>query len=342
MLKNRFARRALLLSAALSAVAMLAPAQAQDIKERSVKFAFQNQNEHPQALGAKRFAELVAQKSGNKISVKLFPGGSLGGDLQTVSALQGGTVEMTVLNAGILSAQVKEFAAFDLPFLFSDGREADAVADGPFGKGLLAKLADKNLVGLGYWELGFRNLTNSKRAVTKLEDIAGLKLRVIQSPLYIDLFNTLGANATPMPFPELYPALEQKAVDGQENPVSTIRSSKFAEVQKYLTLSRHIYNPQALIVSKKFWDGLSPAEKKIFGDAAAEATQYQRELSRSQEAAALDDLKKAGMQVSEFSPAEMAKVRDKVKPVIEKYSASVGEATVKELYAEIAKARAAK
>lgn len=332
-------RRALLLAAGL---ALLGPAQAQDIKERSIKFAFQNQNEHPQALGAKRFADLVAQKSGGKISVKLFPGGSLGGDLQTVSALQGGTVEMTVLNAGILSAQVKEFAAFDLPFLFADGREADAVADGPFGKSLFAKLADKHLIGLGYWELGFRNISNSKRAITKLDDLTGLKLRVIQSPIYVDLFNTLGANATPMPFPELYTALEQKAVDGQENPVSTIRSSKFAEVQKYLTLSRHIYNPQALIVSKKLWDGLSAAEKKIFSDAAHEATLYQRELSRSQEAAALDELKKSGMQVSEFSPAELAKVRDKVRPVVEKYSATVGEATVKELYAEIAKARGAK
>lgn len=332
-------RRTLMLVAGL---ALLGPVQAQDIKERSIKFAFQNQNEHPQALGAKKFADLVAQKSGGKISVKLFPGGTLGGDLQTVSALQGGTVEMTVLNAGILSAQVKEFAAFDLPFLFTDGREADAVADGPFGKSLFAKLADKHLVGLGYWELGFRNITNSKRPITKLDDLAGLKLRVIQSPIYVDLFNTLGANATPMPFPELYTALEQKAVDGQENPVSTIRSSKFAEVQKYLTLSRHIYNPQALIVSKKLWDGLSAVEKKIFSDSAQEATIYQRELSRSQEAAALEELKKSGMQVSEFSPAELAKVRDKVKPVVEKYSASVGEAAVKELYAEIAKARGAK
>jgi len=336
-----YARRGLV--AAFTAVALtalsLGAATAQDIKERSIKFAFQNQSEHPQAMGAKKFADLVAQKSGNKIGVKLFPGGTLGGDVQTVSALQGGTVEMTVLNAGILASHVKEFAAFDLPFLFNDGKEADAVADGPFGRGLLERLADKGLVGLGYWELGFRNLTNSKRPVTKLEDIAGLKIRVIQSPIYVDLFNTLGANATPMPFPELYSALEQKAVDGQENPVATIRSSKFYEVQKYLTLTRHIYNPQAVIVSKKLWDTLSAAEKKIFQDAAAEATVYQREISRSQADAALEDLKKAGMVVSELTPAELAKMRERIKPVIEKYSATVGDAAVKELYAEIAKVR---
>ncbi len=334
---HRFTRRAVVI--ALAALLPVGAALAQDIKERSIKFAFQNQTGHPQAQGAQKFADLVAQKSGNKITVKLFPGGTLGGDVQTVSALQGGTVEMTVLNAGILSSQVKAFEVFDFPFLFNNVQEVDAVTDGPFGQGLLAKLNDKNIVGLGYWELGFRNLTNSKRPITKLEDIAGLKIRVIQSPIYIDMFNALGANATPMPFPEVYPALEQKAIDGQENPVTTIRSSKFNEVQKYLALTRHVYNPQALIVSKKLWDQLSPAEKKIFTEAAAEATAFQRQVSRSQSDGALDDLKKAGMQVSEFTPAEMARIRDKVKPVIDKHSAAVGEDTVKAVAAEIAKVR---
>ncbi|MDM0000843.1 TRAP transporter substrate-binding protein [Variovorax sp. J22P240] len=324
----------------LAAVAVLAmtTAGAQG-KERTLKFAFQNQTGHPQAQGAQKFADLVAQKSGNKISVKLFPGGSLGGDLQTVSALQGGTVEMTVLNAGILTAQVKEFAAYDFPFLFNNGQEADAVTDGPFGQKLMAKLEEKGLHGLGYWDLGFRNLTNSKRPIAKADDIAGLKIRVIQSPIYIDLFNTLGANATPLPFPELYSALDQKAVDGQENPNTVILSSKFAEVQKHLTQTRHIYNPQALIVSKKTWDGMSAEEKKIITDAATEATAFQRQVSRGAADSALEALKTAGMTVTELPPAEMAKLREKVKPVIEKYTASVGDATVKELMAEIAKVR---
>ncbi|MDM0050033.1 TRAP transporter substrate-binding protein [Variovorax sp. J22R115] len=324
----------------LAAIAVLAMTTAgAQVKERTLKFAFQNQTGHPQAQGAQKFADLVAQKSGNKISVKLFPGGSLGGDLQTVSALQGGTVEMTVLNAGILTAQVKEFAAYDFPFLFNNGQEADAVTDGPFGQKLMAKLEEKGLHGLGYWDLGFRNLTNSKRPIAKADDIAGLKIRVIQSPIYIDLFNTLGANATPLPFPELYSALDQKAVDGQENPNTVILSSKFAEVQKHLTQTRHIYNPQALIVSKKTWDGMSAEEKKIITDAATEATAFQRQVSRGAADSALEALKTAGMTVTELPPAEMAKLREKVKPVIEKYTASVGDATVKELMAEIAKVR---
>ena len=332
---NHFFRNTVL---ALAAVTLMGGAAAQ-VKERTLKFAFQNQTGHPQAQGAQKFADLVAEKSGKKISVKLFPGGTLGGDLQTVSALQGGTIEITVLNAGILGSQVKEFAVYDLPFLFNSPQEADAVTDGAFGKKLLAKLDEKNLHGLGYWDLGFRNLTNSKRPVAKAEDIAGLKIRVIQSPIYIDLFNTLGANATPMPFPELYSALDQKAVDGQENPNTVIASSKFAEVQKYITQTRHIYNPQALIISKKAWDGMSAEEKKIIEDAAAEATKFQREVSRGEADKALDVLKKAGMTVTELPPAELAKLRDKVKPVIDKYSATVGEATVKELMAEVAKVR---
>ncbi|MDM0111542.1 TRAP transporter substrate-binding protein [Variovorax sp. J22R133] len=325
------------LVAAAALVAMTA-AGAQ-VKERTLKFAFQNQTGHPQAQGAQKFAELVAAKSENKISVKLFPGGSLGGDLQTVSALQGGTIEITVLNAGILSAQVKEFAAYDFPFLFNNGQEADAVTDGPFGQKLMGTLEEKGLHGLGYWDLGFRNLTNSKRPIAKAEDIAGLKIRVIQSPIYVDLFNTLGANATPLPFPELYSALDQKAVDGQENPNTVILSSKFAEVQKYITQTRHIYNPQALIISKKTWDGMSDQEKKIITDSANEATKFQRQVSRGAADSALEALKTAGMTVTELPPAEMAKLREKVKPVIDKYSANVGEATVKELMAEIAKVR---
>ncbi len=315
---------------------------AQDIKERTLKFAFQNQADHPQGLGAKKFADLVAAKSGGKMTVKLFGGGTLGGDLQTVSALQGGTVEVTVLNAGLLSGVVKDFEVVDFPFLFTSGAEADKVMDGPFGRKLLDKLADKNIVGLAYWDLGFRNVTNSKRPITKLEDLSGLKLRVVQSPVYLDVFKELGANAVPLPFPELYTALEQKAVDGQENPATVIASAKFFEVQKYLSLTRHIYNPQALIISKKFWDQLSAAEKKVVTDSVTEATAFQRQTSRDREASAIEALKKGGMQVNELAPAEIARFREKVKPVIEKHTASVGPALVGELNAELAKARGGK
>jgi tripartite ATP-independent transporter DctP family solute receptor len=312
------------------------------VSERTIKFSFLNQADHPQGLGAAKFAELVKQKSAGKFTVKLFAGGTLGGDLQTVSALQGGTVEMTVLNAGLLASQVKEFSAMDIPFLFNNSKEAFAVMDSDFAKRLLNRLQDKNLVGLGYWDLGFRNVTNSKHPIAKLEDFSGLKLRVLQLPTYINLFNTVGSNAVPMPFTELYPALETKAVDGQDNPVTVIYNSKLFEVQKYLSLTRHTYNPQVLLISKKFWSQLSPAEQKIITEASAEATVYQRKVSLEREATALEALKKAGMQVNELSPAEVARIRDKVKPVIEKASQNIGEAVLADLNAAIATARKAK
>jgi tripartite ATP-independent transporter DctP family solute receptor len=321
---------------ALTALAALGSAHAQT---RTIKFANQNAKGHPIVLGMDKFAEMVEAKSGGKLKVNVFPGGALGSDQANLSALQGGTLEMASMNSGIFASIVKDFAVYDFPFLFSSPKEVAAVVDGAVGQQLHAKLEEKGLIGLAYYELGFRQITNSKRPITKVDDIAGLKLRVIPNPINIDWVNALGANPTPLPFTELYAALEQHAVDGQENPVATIQGAKLFEVQKYMTLTNHQYNPQSVVVSKKFWDSLSPGDRKILQDAAVESAKFQREQSRSAAAGILDALKKAGMQVSELPPAEMAKLRDKIKPVIAKHTASVGEATVKAVLADIEAAR---
>ena len=330
----------LMLKTLVAAVALAAfgAATAQDIKERSFKLGLQNPKGHPLVTGAEKFAEIVAAKSGGKLKVNLFPGGVLGGDAPTVSALQGGTVEMTVLNSGILASQVKDFTVFDFPFVFATPAEADAVVDGAFGKKLHARLEEKGIVGRAYWELGFRNITNSKRPITKVEDLEGLKLRVIPNAINVDWVKAVGANPTPMAFPEVYAALESKAIDGQENPLNVILANKFNEVQKHLVLSNHQYNPQSVIFSKKVWDTLSPAEKKILQDAAQEAAVFQRKTSRDAAAGTLDALKKAGMAVTELPAAEQAKLRTQFKPVIDKHAAGI-EATVTELQAELAKLR---
>jgi tripartite ATP-independent transporter DctP family solute receptor len=316
-------------------VILFAGTASAEVRAHTLKFAAANNKGHPQVTGMEKFAEIVKAKSGGKIEVKLFPGGVLGGDVQTVSALQGGVVEMLVLNAGILSSNVKAFGAVDLPFLFNSGEEADKVMDGAFGKSLSEKLPATGLVGLAYWELGFRNLTNNRRAVTKLEDIKGLKIRTLQSPIPIELFNSLGANAVPLPYTELYTALETGTVDGQENPFANIINAKFYEVQKYLTVTRHQYNPQIVLVSKKFWDGLNEEEKAILQSAATEARDFQRKVSREADAKALDEIKKTGMQVTELNAAETQKIRDAVKPLIDKFSADVGADTVSLLFKEL-------
>jgi len=321
------------------AVAAFGMASAQDIKERTIKFGVAGPETHPAVPGMKKFAEAVTAKSGGKIKVNLFFNSSLGTDQAIVSAIKGGTVEMSVMNSGILASEAKELALFDFPFLFANEKESDAIVDGAVGKKMHALLQEKGLVGLSYWELGYRHMTNSKRPLNTVEDIDGLKLRVIPNPINVDWVKALGANPTPLPFAEVYGALEQKAIDGQENPIAVIAANKFWEVQKYVALTNHQYNPQSVIFSKKVWDTLSPAEKKIIDDSSDEATKFQREQSRAAVAANVELLKKNGMIVTQFSPVEVNKLREKMKPVIAKYTASVGEATVNEVLAELAKMR---
>jgi TRAP-type transport system periplasmic protein len=331
--------RLMMKSAAAAVVFSVTSLAAAQVQERTIKFGTQNPKGHPITMGMEKFAEIVEAKSGGKIKVSQFPSGQLGNDQAHVVAMQGGTIEMASMNSGILASQAKEFAVFDLPFIFANTKEADAVVDGPFGKKMHAKLEEKGIVGLAYWELGFRNITNSKRPLSKVEDIAGLKLRVIPNAINVDWVKALDANPTPLPFPEVYAALEQKAIDGQENPVTVINANKLYEVQKYLALTNHQYNPQSVMISKKFWDSLSADEKKIVSDAAVQATAFQREQSRGQLAGALDNIKKNGMQVTEFSPAEIGKFVDKMKPVLSKHAATIGEATINDLLAELTKAR---
>src|SRR5438445_10573097 len=261
--------------ASLAALLAWLPAQAQELK-----FATQNPKGHPLVMGMEKFAELATARSGGRIKVNLCPGGVRGGDQANVSALQGGALEMVVLNSGILASQLKEFGIYDFPFMFANPKEADAVVDGPFGRVMHDKLEAKGIVGLAYWELGFRDITNSRRPINMVDDIAGLKLRVIPNAINVDWVKALGANPTPLPFPEVYAALDQKAIDGQENPPTVISANKLYEVQKYIVLSHHQYNPQSLIFSKKIWDVLGSGEKKILSDAALEAAKYQRQVSR--------------------------------------------------------------
>ena len=335
---KKFVQTALI--AACGAWLVSGVAQAQ-VREQTLRWTTQNPVGHPITQGGQKFAELVAQKSGGKMQVKLFPGGVLGGDVQVLSAVQGGTIDMTSMNSGILQGQVKEYAIVDFPFLFNDAKEADTVMDGPIGKVLADKLPEKGLVHLAYFDLGFRNLTNSKRLIKTADDISGLKVRVIQSPIYIETFNALGANAVPMPFPEVYTALEQKTIDGQENPYTVIEANKFQEVQKFVAGTRHIYNPQSFIISKKSWDKLNKEEQDVLMAAAKESQTYQRKVSRDAQDVALANLRKT-MEYSELPPAEVAKVRTKLKPVIDKFSANVGADFAKQVFAEIDKVRATK
>jgi tripartite ATP-independent transporter DctP family solute receptor len=301
--------------------------------ERTIRFGHLNNADHPVSFGVKRFTELLATKSGGKMKVLEFPASQLGNEMQQQSALQGGVQQMSAPATTSLAGIVKEFGLLDFPFAINSFAQADALLDGPLGQALIARLPDKGLVALGFWDLGFRNATNSKHPIAKAEDFDGLKLRVIPNPVFLDSFKALKANPVPMPFAELYGALESKAVDGQENPYSVILSNKLFEVQKYVSATNHVYAANIVLVSKKFWDQLTPTEQKWMQEAANEARGYQRQVSRAAAQKAVGELQSKGMVYNEVAPAELARMRAIVKPVAEKFSASYDPALVK-LYTE--------
>ena len=329
-----------------AAVALLAApftqSFAQEIKPRLIRFGYGLNEQSNQGRAVKFFAEQVAKNSGGKMKIRAVGAAALGPDTQMQQALIGGAQEMMVGSTATLVGITKEIALWDTPFLFNTAKEADTVLDGPIGQKVMDKLQEKGLVGLAYWENGFRNLTNSKRPVTKLEDLDGIKLRVMQNEVYLDSFKLMGANAIPLPFSELFSALETKTVDGQENPYNTILSSKFYEVQKYLSVTNHVYSPWIMTVSKKWWDQLSKDEQKVLLDAAKASRDFERQDTREEAAKAVADLKAKGMAVNDVSPQEVNRMREKLTRVNAAIAANVGMELWNETQNELAKLRSGK
>jgi tripartite ATP-independent transporter DctP family solute receptor len=331
-----------MLCAAASLCALLATPASAQVQERTIRWGHLNNTDHPVSFGVQKFAEVLAAKSGGKLKIREFAASQLGNEMQQQSAVRGGTQEILSASTTSLASVVKDLGLFDFPFIVSTFEQAEALAQGSFGKAMLETLPEKELIGLGYWGLGFRNATNSSRPIAKVEDFAGLKLRVIPNPVYLETFKALKANPVPMAFGELYTALENKTVDGQENPYSVILSNKFYEVQKFVSATNHTFTQNVIIVSKKFWDSLSPEEQKMFRDTFAETRQYQRDQTVAAADKALGELKAKGMQFNEIQPAEYARMQDATKGVIEKFSGEYSPDRVKLFNSELARIRGGK
>jgi tripartite ATP-independent transporter DctP family solute receptor len=327
-------------AAAIAIALLVVPAEAQ-VQERTIRWGHLNNTDHPVSFGVQKFAELLAAKSGGKLKVREFPASQLGNEMQMQSALRGGTQEMLSASTTSLASVVKEFGLLDFPFIVSTADQADALVTGPFGQAMTDVLPEKDLIGLGYWGLGFRNATNSSRSIAKVEDFAGLKLRVIPNPVFLETFKALKANPVPMNFGELYTALENKTVDGQENPYTVILSNKFYEVQKYVSATNHAFTQNILLVSRKFWDKLSPEEQKMVREAATETRGYQREQTRLQTEKALAELKAKGMIFNEIVPPEFARMQQTTKGVAERFSADFDQGKVKLFNSELERIRKA-
>jgi tripartite ATP-independent transporter DctP family solute receptor len=267
---------------------------------------------NPRHEASLKFAELVKAKTSGRIEVQVAPSAQLGDDAAMVTALRTGALDLSANSQGAVANAVPEYAAYGMPFLFASPAAAFKLLDGPLGKELADKSADKGLVVLGYWDNGIRQMTNSKHPITKVEDMKGLKMRTPPDAVLVEIMQALGAEAQQIKFAELYVALQQGVVDGQENPLMNIHASKLYEVQKHLALTNHQFQTTPLLASKRTWDRLGDADRKALVAAAAEATALQRKLSQEADEKLLAELKAKGVQVTNIDKAVFAKATARV------------------------------
>ncbi|MCX2698239.1 TRAP transporter substrate-binding protein [Brucella pseudogrignonensis] len=312
-------------TALVSAVATfaIAPAQA-EFKSRNIRVSNGINADHPVGDGIKAMQACLDEKSDGKLKLTAFWGGALGGDLQATQALRSGVQEAVVTSSSPLVGIVPALGVFDLPFLFANAEEAYTVMDGEFGDLLNEKLDAAGLVNLGYWENGFRNLSNSKRPVNKWEDLEGMKVRVMQNNIFLDTFKNFGANATPMAFGEVFSALETKAIDAQENPYVTIDTSKFYEVQEYVSETKHAYTPFLFLFSKPIFNTYSPEEQAALKECASVGRDVERSVIAELNKKSLAKIEAAGVKFNTITPEEHARILEKSQVIYEKHKADIG------------------
>jgi tripartite ATP-independent transporter DctP family solute receptor len=307
-----------------------------EIKQHQFRMASAHPEDDAIGVGMVKFAEEVARISGGKMTVKIFGNSVLGKDLATVTMMQGGLLDFSVMNTNLLVGMAKECGLVDLPFLFASSKQAFAVLDMPVGKKIHASLEPKGIVGLGYWAIGFYHFHSNKKPFTKVEDFEGQKLRVSETPISIDFVKAMGGNAVPMAYMEIYNAFEQKVVDGASQPLLNMQFAKFYEVQKYLSLTYNTYTVQSVLMSKKVWDGLNADEKKVIEEALAIASPAQRAATDKSDEESLKFLK-TKMIVNDVAPEEIARMKAKAQPMIQKYAKEYNEDLAKELLAAVEK-----
>ncbi|CAK7003199.1 MAG: 2,3-diketo-L-gulonate-binding periplasmic protein YiaO [Desulfovibrio sp.] len=291
------------------------PGQAQ-AKKMVLKFGHGASEGTAMHVGWVKFKELIEKESKGEIIFELYPNQQIGGDRELIEATQLGSIAGCSPSTSPVAAFNSDFFVFDVPFMFANREAAYKVLDGAPGKAVLKTGEKYELKGLGFFENGFRNLTNSKRPVRTPADAAGLKLRTMENPLHLAAWRAIGANPTPMAYGELFTALQQKTVDGQENPMELIFQSKFYEVQPYLTKTQHIYTPYVLLMNLELWNDLTPAQQEMFQRCADEAVAYQRKAAAELDKIAEEGIRKGGTEVLEITPEELALFQEAVKVVL--------------------------
>ncbi|MDK2824486.1 MAG: TRAP-type transport system periplasmic protein [Clostridia bacterium] len=287
-------------------------------------------SDHPYHTGLVKFGELLKERTNGKYSVEVYPAAQLGSEREAIEGVQMGTIDITLVSTAPLAGFSDAFLVTDLPFIFTSREHAYKVLDGEIGKEMFSKLEGTGLVGLAFWENGFRNVTNSKRPIVNPEDMEGIKIRTMENQIHMDSFRVIGADPTPMAFGELFTALQQKTVDAQENPLPIIYTSKFFEVQDHLALTGHFYAPAPLLVSQALWDKLTDEEKQIFQKAAYDARDFERKIILEMDNNLLSELKAKGMQVTE---PDKSKWQEAMTPVYEKWQDKIGKDLIEKVKA---------
>ena len=290
-----------------------------------VRYGYSAPLYHPQHQAALAFAKYVAEKSGGDMEVQVFPLGQLGGERPMVEQTQAGTLQMTAVSAGVLANFVKEVGLIELPFLYSDREAAHRLLDDREIKAGFSKQCEpRGLVFLGYTEFGFRDITNSRKPVTRPDDLKGLKMRIMDGPMFVDTFRALGATPVALPFPEIFGALEQKVIDGQDYPLFTAVMMRFTEVNRFATVTNHILTECPVVMNKKFWESLTPGQQNILREAAEVQVREARERSEKARADAIDKARSQRVEITVLSFQDRAEFRRAVKPVYDRYREVAG------------------
>jgi tripartite ATP-independent transporter DctP family solute receptor len=303
---------------AVAALCLSAAAGAQTV----MKISYSTSLTSHYGVGSVAFCDEVEKGTQGRYKCQQFPNAALGGEREMIEAVQLGTQDLANVSTGALGNFVPEVKIVDIPFLFRDYAHARKVMDGEFGQDLLKKITAKGIVGLAWTENGFRHMTNSKRAIVQATDASGLKMRTMENKVHMEGYKTFGILPTPMAWPEVFTALQQGTVDGQENPIPVILSAKLSQVQKHLSLTNHVYSPAVLIVSPSIWNKLNDADKKVFSEAAKKGAAAQRKKVNDDEANGIAELKKDGMQVVEQVNGES--FRKAVAPAYAQYAKEFG------------------
>ena len=314
-LSSRF--RGIAAIAALGAALVATPVHAET--SRTLKIGYILSTDSQLGAGAKAFADDLAKRTQGRLKVEQFPNSALGGEVEMLKGVQLGTVDLAFITGAPLPNVLSEVGVFNIPFLFRDAKHAHAALDGPIGQEYLQKFRSKDMVALAWGENGMRHITNSKREVRNPEDLKGMKLRLPQSEVMLMGFKALGADVAPLAFPQLYGALQSGQFDGQENPIATILSAKFAQVQKHLTVSGHVYDPAVIVMSVDAFEELDEGDKEAIMAAAKIGGQASRAYAAEAQSKGVEALRQAGMQVvTEIDSAKFAAAMAGAQPEFEK------------------------